>query len=142
MTNDFGADFAGNTVSISADDGRPKILLFIAHWCPFCQAEVPVVQDYVASDAVPAEIDFYSITTGISATRENYPPSAWLEREEWNVPLIVDSAASTVANSFGLTGYPYWVFVDDQGNVMGRITGQIGDNLPLLFDRIATDGTS
>ena len=26
-----GADFAGNTVSIK-NDGRPKIILFLAHW--------------------------------------------------------------------------------------------------------------
>ncbi len=137
-----GADFDGNPTSISPDDGRAKIIVFIAHWCRYCQAEVPVVQDYVAARAVPGEIDLYSVTTGISPTRENYPPSDWLEREEWNVPLIVDDAASTVAGTFGLTAYPYWVFVDDQGNVMGRITGQVGDNLPLLFERIATDGTS
>jgi len=137
-----GADFDANPVSISPDDGRAKVILFIAHWCPFCQSEVPVVQDFVAAGGVPAEVDFYSVTTGISPTRENYPPSEWLEREEWNLPVIVDDSGSTVAAAFGLTAYPYWVFVDDQGNVMGRITGGVGENLPLLFERIAADGTS
>jgi thiol-disulfide isomerase/thioredoxin len=137
-----GADFEGNPVTIDPDDGRIKVVLFIAHWCPFCQAEVPLVQDSIAAGALPAEIDFYSVATGISPTRENYPPSAWLEREEWNLPVIVDDAASTIANSFGLTAYPFWVFVDDQGNVMGRVTGSLGSNLTVLFDSLVADGTS
>jgi hypothetical protein len=31
MPEAVGADFAGNTVSID-NDGRPKLLLFLAHW--------------------------------------------------------------------------------------------------------------
>lgn len=31
MPEAVGADFAGNTVSI-VNDGRPKLLLFLAHW--------------------------------------------------------------------------------------------------------------
>ena len=31
MPEVVGADFAGNTVSI-VNDGRPKLLLFLAHW--------------------------------------------------------------------------------------------------------------
>ena len=38
-----GADWEGNPVTIEPD-GTPKILVFLAHWCPHCQAEVPVIQ--------------------------------------------------------------------------------------------------
>ncbi len=138
-----GADFDGNPVVITPDDGRVKMLLFIAHWCPHCQFEVPVVQDFVEAGNLPAEIDIYSIATGISPTRENYPPSEWLEREEWNVPVVVDDAASTIGRTFGLSAYPFWVFVDDQGNVLGRISGRIdADALAELTTRLVTDGVA
>ncbi|MDQ3782544.1 MAG: redoxin domain-containing protein, partial [Actinomycetota bacterium] len=39
-----GEDFDGNTVSIDPTDGSPKAIMFLAHWCPHCQAEVPRVQ--------------------------------------------------------------------------------------------------
>ena len=35
-----GADWEDNESSI-APDGRAKILVFLAHWCSHCQAEVP-----------------------------------------------------------------------------------------------------
>jgi hypothetical protein len=59
------------------------------------------------------------------------------------VPVIVDDAGSSVGRTFGLPAYPYWVFVDDGGNVMGRLTGRIGtENLTLLLDELVAEGSS
>jgi thiol-disulfide isomerase/thioredoxin len=127
-----GADFAGNPVTI-ADDGRPKAIVFLAHWCPHCQAEVPEVQGLVDAGLIPPEIDLYSVATAISSTQENYPPSEWLEREGWSSPVIVDDAGSSVARTFGLSAYPYWVFVDADGEVKGRTTGRAGADRVLAF---------
>ena len=30
-------------------NGNAKVLLFLAHWCGFCQKEVPIVQEYILS---------------------------------------------------------------------------------------------
>ena len=38
-----GTDFTGRATAIKAD-GRPKVVIFLAHWCPHCQAEVPLIQ--------------------------------------------------------------------------------------------------
>jgi cytochrome c biogenesis protein CcmG, thiol:disulfide interchange protein DsbE len=118
-----GSDFAGRPVSI-ADDGRPKVLLFLAHWCSHCQAEVPLVQDWVDSGDAPTDVDLISIATGIDAGAPNYPPEDWLAREGWTVPVIVDRT-NTVADAYGLTAFPFWVFVDAEGNVTGRLTGEL-----------------
>jgi thiol-disulfide isomerase/thioredoxin len=118
-----GSDFAGSPVSI-ADDGRPKVLLFLAHWCSHCQAEVPVVQEWVDSGEAPSDVDLISIATGIDAGAPNYPPEDWLAREGWTVPVIVDRG-NTVADAYGLTAFPFWVFVDAEGNVSGRLTGEL-----------------
>ena len=55
----------------------------------------------------------------------NYPPSAWLERENWPFPVMVDSAGGTAAQAYGLPSYPYFVFTDAQGAVVGRAVGEI-----------------
>jgi len=104
-----GADFDGSSVSMT-NDGQAKVILFVAHWCPHCQREVPIVQDWLDSTTLPDNVDFYTISTSVSSTRENYPPSAWLEREGWTAQVIRDDATSSVGAAFGLTAYPYWVF--------------------------------
>jgi hypothetical protein len=38
----------------------------------------------------------------------------------------MDDAASSIGQAFGVTAYPFWVFVDAQGEVTARATGQIG----------------
>jgi cytochrome c biogenesis protein CcmG/thiol:disulfide interchange protein DsbE len=133
-----GENFSGDSVKI-ADDGRPKILLFLAHWCPHCQAEVPLVQGWVDDGGMPEGVDLIGVATAITSTRENYPPSDWLKTEGWSSPLVVDDEDSTVATSFGLSAFPFWVFVGPDGSVVGRTTGEIPlDGLIQIADGLAT----
>ena len=111
------------TASIQLN-GKAKILLFLAHWCPHCQAEVPVVQDWVEGGNLPGDVDLVSVSTGIDPNRPNYPPSEWLEREGWTSPVIVDESGA-VADAYGLSAFPYWVFVNADGTVAGRLTGEL-----------------
>jgi thiol-disulfide isomerase/thioredoxin len=119
-----GADFEGNPVTIT-DDGRAKIVIFLAHWCPFCQAEVPIVQRWVDAGSLPAEVDLYAVSTSMDSLRTNYPPSKWLENEGWTAPVVVDDQATTLSRAFGLNAFPYWVFIASDGTVWGRLSGQI-----------------
>ncbi len=98
--------------------------MFIAHWCPHCQAEVPLIQTWVSAGGVPQGVDLVSVATGIDPTRPNYPPEAWLQREGWTVPVIADPTNS-VAGAYGLPAYPYWVFIGPDGKVVARAVGEI-----------------
>ena len=118
-----GSSFDGTPVSIEAD-GRPKLLLFIAHWCPHCQREVPVVQSWLDANRLPAGVDLISVATAIDPTLPNYPPDAWLARERWSAPVIVD-ADRRIGTDYGLTAFPYWVAVGADGNVVERLTGEL-----------------
>ncbi|NIR41227.1 MAG: TlpA family protein disulfide reductase, partial [Actinobacteria bacterium] len=111
-----GQDFGGSEVTIR-NDGRAKMIVFLAHWCPYCQAEVPVVVDWLEAGGLPAEVDLVAVATGTATTRDNYPPSQWLQREGFDVPTILDSKSSDLAGAFGLNAYPYWVFVNADGSV-------------------------
>jgi thiol-disulfide isomerase/thioredoxin len=119
-----GADFDGNTVTIT-NDGRAKAIGFFAHWCPHCQVEVPRVTEWLAAGGGVEGVDMYSVASSINSARENFPSSEWLEREEWPVPVIADDQEGIVHLSYGGGGFPYWVFVDAEGNVVARTAGQL-----------------
>ena len=105
-------------------DGTAKVILFLAHWCPHCQAEVPVVQAWVDAGNLPDDVELISVSTAIDPNRPNYPPSEWLERENWTAPVIEDESGA-VASAYGMTAFPYFVFVNADGTVAGRTTGEL-----------------
>ena len=116
-----GVDFAGKPVSIKAD-GRPKVVIFLAHWCPHCQDEVPRVQAWVDAGGVPDGVDLVSVPTAIDPAAPNYPPDAWLTREGWTQPVIVDPT-NTIARAYGLSAFPFWVIIGPDGTVQRRFVG-------------------
>jgi cytochrome c biogenesis protein CcmG, thiol:disulfide interchange protein DsbE len=118
-----GTDFAGKSVRI-AHDGRAKAILFIAHWCPHCQREVPLVEAWVKAGGVPAGVDLISVATSIDPNAPNYPPDAWLAREGWTVPVIADRT-NAIAKAYGLPAFPYWVYIGPDGKVRGRAVGEL-----------------
>lgn len=119
-----GQDFDGNEVAIT-DDGRAKGIVFLAHWCSHCQAEVPRVQAWLDGTGGMDGVDIYSVSTSMSSSRDNYPPSEWLESEGWTSPVIRDDNDDTVVRSFGGGGYPFWVFVNADGTVALRTSGEL-----------------
>ncbi len=119
-----GEDFDNNTVVVG-NDGRPKALVFLAHWCPHCQAEVPSVQAWLDATGGVDGVDMYSIATAINSGRDNHPPSDWLEDEGWTVPVIRDDQDSSVLRAYGNGGFPFWVFTNSDGTVALRVAGEI-----------------
>lgn len=118
-----GIDTSGAEVGFEAD-GRAKIILFVAHWCPHCQEEIPVVRDWLAGEPLPEGIDLYTVATFTDPSRPNFPPSTWLDDEGWTAPVILDDEDSTAARSFGITAVPAWVFVWEDGTIAFRGTGK------------------
>jgi thiol-disulfide isomerase/thioredoxin len=118
-----GASFDGTPVAIT--HGRPTLVVFLAHWCPHCQREVPVITKHLRSHPMPEGVDLVAVATATSASQPNYPPSAWLEREGWKAPTLVDSSEGTAADAFGLRSFPYFVALDAGGKVVGRTSGEI-----------------
>lgn len=128
-----GTDFDGSTVSIGPD-GRPKVVLFLAHWCSHCQAEVPEVVQWLAAGNKPEGVDFYTISTLVNRLQGNWPPQQWLETEGLDLPLIQDDAGSSASQAFGLAGTPFWMVLDGDNKVLFRVSGEIGqDGMSTLF---------
>ncbi len=118
-----GVGFDGSAVSVTPGE-RPTIVMFVAHWCPHCQREVPQVVKWLAA-GVAAGVDVKAVATSTDAKLPNYPPSSWLADEGFDVPTLVDSAESTAASAYGLDAFPYFVALDAKGNVTKRMAGEL-----------------
>jgi cytochrome c biogenesis protein CcmG/thiol:disulfide interchange protein DsbE len=119
-----GVDFDGGAVNIQNDDSA-KAIVFLAHWCSHCQAEVPRVQAWVDSGGGVPGVEIYSVSTSMNSAQPNFPPSAWLDGAGWTAPLIRDDTDSSALVAYGAGGFPYWVFVDANGNVVRRSSGEL-----------------
>jgi cytochrome c biogenesis protein CcmG, thiol:disulfide interchange protein DsbE len=113
----------GKTVTVPVA-GRPTLVVFVAHWCPHCQREVPVLVDWLSSGALGQDVDVALVSTAVSAERDNYPPSSWLVKENWTYTAMTDDEAATAAQAWGLTGFPFMVLVDADGKVVARTSGE------------------
>ena len=122
-----GQQFDGSSISIGPG-GKPKVIMFVAHWCPHCQAEVPRIQQWLDASGMPSDVDLYAVATGTTASRPNYPPGDWLRGKDWSVPTMVDDEEFTAANAFGLSSYPFFVVVDSSGKVVTRTSGELSED--------------
>ena len=124
-----GQGFDGGAITIggpqTGSDGRPTLVMFVAHWCPHCQREVPLVVGWRADGTIPSDIDLVAVSTGVDPAYPNYPPSEWLADERWPGGIMADDADSTAAQAYGLSAYPYFVALDKDGKVVARDTGEL-----------------
>jgi thiol-disulfide isomerase/thioredoxin len=119
-----GQGFDGRKVSIGGP-GKPRIVVFAAHWCPHCQREVPRIVKLAEQGKLDGvEVD--TVTTGTDSNADNYPPSKWLSREEWPFKTVLaDDADQRALIAYGGTAYPFFVFLDANGKVVGRASGEL-----------------
>jgi thiol-disulfide isomerase/thioredoxin len=133
-----GKGFTGTEITTDGA-GTPTLLVFLAHWCQFCQREVPLLVQWEKDGLTPTGVDVIAVATGTDPANPNFPPSEWLAREEFPAlwPVIADSADKKAANAFGLSGYPYFVLVDAQGKVFTRLSGEIPmDDLTAIINQM------
>ena len=133
-----GKGFTGTEITTDGA-GTPTLLVFLAHWCQFCQREVPLLVQWEKDGQTPTGVDVIAVATGTDPANPNFPPSEWLAREEFPAlwPVIADSADKKAANAFGLSGYPFFVLVDAQGKVFTRLSGEIPmDELTAIINQM------
>jgi thiol-disulfide isomerase/thioredoxin len=121
----IGEGFTGNAVTTKTD--APQMIVFLAHWCPHCQREVPLLVEWERNGEVPAGLEVMAVATATNPTNPNFPPSEWLTRERFPAlwPVMVDDGANTAGNAFGVSGYPFFVLTDAEGKVVFRGSGEI-----------------
>jgi thiol-disulfide isomerase/thioredoxin len=119
-----GQGFDGKKVTIGGP-GEPRIVILLSHSCPHCQAEVPRIVK-LAEEGKLDGVEVDTITTNTSKELSNYPPSKWLAREDWPFEkVLADDAKLRAFFGYGGEAFPYFVFLDADGKVVARATGEL-----------------
>ncbi len=119
-----GFSFDGTPVEVKPGS-KATLLVFLAHWCPHCQREVPLLTAWIKSGKVPANLDLVAVSTAVEKSATNYPPSKWLAKEGWTKPVMADDIKRTASSAYGLTGFPYFVLIKADGTVVARQSGEV-----------------
>lgn len=119
-----GRSLDGKKVTFK-NTGTPRILIFLSHSCPHCQAEVPEIVK-LAEEGKLDGVEIQTVTTNTNEDLDNYPPSEWLESEDWPFsPVLADDDRLRAFFGFGGEAFPYFVFVDADGKVAARASGEL-----------------
>jgi thiol-disulfide isomerase/thioredoxin len=120
-----GAGFDGRPITIGGATDGPTLYVFLAHWCPHCNDEIPELIELNNRDGVPAGMNVVGISTAVDQTAPNYPPSDWIIEKNWPAqwPVMADSVESMSFVVNGGGGFPYLLVADADGNVLDRASG-------------------
>lgn len=123
-----GLNYDGETVRIDATVSGPTMVVFLAHWCPHCNAEIPVLNQLRDDNRIPDEVNVVAVSTAIRPGQPNFPPDEWLDDTNWTFPVIADGVDMELqtfigADAFGVTGFPFTTLIDADGNVAARWSG-------------------
>ena len=115
---------SGETLRIGP--GEPRVIGFLAHWCPHCQEELPELSEWLTTSPLAANAEFIAVSTSLRPDAGNFPPSRWFNRDELQASVIVDDPAGTLLSSFGFGGFPAFIAIDENGVVVDRLSGNVG----------------
>jgi len=118
-----GSGFNGMEMTLRPS-GKPILLVFLAHWCPHCNAEIPRLIEWDESGQMPDDLIVIGVATGSRSDQPNWPPSQWLQEMEWPWAVLADSEAQDAAIAYGVNGYPGLVLIDGDGTVLARRSGE------------------
>jgi thiol-disulfide isomerase/thioredoxin len=119
----FGLD--GAPITIDPSSGKPTMVVFLAHWCPHCNREVPRLVEWNDGGGVPADLQIVGVSTGARDDAPNWPPSEWIKDVKWPWPVMADTQDQVAAQAYGLPGYPYFVLIGADGQVKYRQSGEV-----------------
>lgn len=134
--------FGDGTVSLHPGEDGPAVVIFAAHWCPHCNREVPRIAQLWRDGGVPPGVRVVLVSTAAREGTEHWPPHEWLRDDmDWPGELDVldgDAADGDPAEQWGLTGFPYLVALDADGEVAFRHAGEIpAETLGRVLEELA-----
>lgn len=140
----IGEDGTGYVHTISPDIDEPVLLVFLAHWCPACNQELPILAQLGNQGIIGDGLKVYAVLTALDPSRPGFPPIDWLTGADWPFDYVVDlpdmdrNGEWIAGNAFGLTSFPFAVLIDD-GVVVDRWSGVSETNE--LLARLAAVGS-
>ncbi len=129
--------YSTETLAIDPADGTKRIWLIWAHWCPYCQEELPLMSEWYPpnADRFPNS-ELVTVTTAMDPSRGN-PLDEYLASEQFPFPVLRDDNGELSAQ-FGVSAFPFWVVTNGDGTVLFRTAGLLGpDRVDQLFTQLA-----
>ena len=83
------------------------------------------MQSYFDENGLPTDVDLYSTSVLVEPSRTNYPPGAWLEREGWTPPVILDDRNDSIHSALGMSNVPAWVVIGSDNKIIQRVASGI-----------------
>ena len=136
-----GPEYYSETeLTVDPADGTARAWMVWAHWCPYCQEELPPVTEwYEANAGLYPNVELVSVTTSIDPSRPN-PLEPYLDELQLPFPTIVDADLS-LAGQLGASAFPFWVFTGPDGITLLRVAGLLGvEQVAEIFSQL--DGLS
>ena len=131
-------------MTIGGASDNPTMLVFLAHWCPHCNVEIPELIKLNDAGGIPDDLDVIGISTGVASDRPNYPPSRVDRRQ--GVAVADDGRQRERRGSwdaYGGTGFPFLVILDSDGTVLARQSGEsTADELGVWIDATLATATA
>ncbi len=119
-----GEDFDGSAVTLGGPSDNATMIVFLAHWCPHCNDEIPELISLNDAGSIPAGLDVIGVSTAVDAQAPNFPPSQWVVDKEWPWATMADDEELTAIAAMGGSSFPFTVILDADGNVLARKGGQ------------------
>lgn len=123
-----GEDYVGQPVRIDAAVSGPTMVVVLAHWCPHCNDEIPMLNQLRDEGRIPDGVDVVAVSSLINPSAANFPPDTWIDSMDWTYPVLADGVdveldAFVGSNALGVSGVPFTTLIDADGNVAARWAG-------------------
>jgi len=118
-----GGRFDGSPITIGGPTEQATMYVYLAHWCPHCNDEIPELIELDDNGDIPDGLNIVGISTAVAPDRDNYPPSEWIADKGWPWDVLADDELATAFVASGGSGFPYSVLVDADGDVLARSAG-------------------
>ncbi len=127
--------YSNEATTIDPADGTRRVWMIWAHWCPYCQEELPHLNDWYPTVADGFDAELVTVTTSIDESRGNPLPD-YLTANQFPFPVIVDGD-SQMAAKMGVSAFPFWIITDGDGEVLLRTAGLLStEQLSGLFEQL------
>jgi thiol-disulfide isomerase/thioredoxin len=134
LTTVEGPDaYSDSTFSIDPADGTKRVWMIWAHWCPYCQQELPELNAWwPEAQGTFGDAELVTVTTSMDPSRGN-PLEPYLESSQFVFPVVLDTDTA-IAAQMGVNAFPFWLVTDGDGTVLFRTAGALHiDQVEQLF---------
>jgi len=116
-------DIDGNEFTLSDQKGKVVLLEFLATWCSHCVKEIPTLK--VVYEKFEEALIIISISVDPD---QDTGPRLKQFREKYAIPWKIARDTVGVSDTYGVSGLPTTMIIDQEGYIRYRHVGEIGES--------------